>query len=266
MIGKLRSMHFLDEIVRVKREALDRRKSRAALGELRSRIGDAEPTRPFQRALRGEKQAYPRLIAEIKKASPSKGLIRENFNPVEIAQTYEDGGAVALSVLTEEHFFLGNPATLKAVRSKASLPLLKKDFIIDAMQVYEGRAWGADAILLIAALLEKSEARDYFELAKELSLDVLVEVHTEKELEKIVEWAPMIGINNRNLETFETNLETTFRICENVPEGRTVVSESGIASRKDVEALQEAGVDAILVGESLMASEKIAEKMKELIG
>lgn len=259
-------MRFLNEIVRMKREAVHGRKSRAYLGELRSRIEDAEATRPFRKALTGKNHALPRLIAEIKKASPSKGVIRENFNPVEIAQIYEDGGAAALSVLTEEHFFLGDPSTLKAVRSKVSLPLLKKDFIIDAIQIYEGRAWGADAILLIAALLEKSEARDYFDLARELSLDVLVEVHQEKELEKIIEWAPMIGINNRDLETFETNLDTTFHLLKEVPKGRTIVSESGIGSREDVEALKEAGIDAILVGESLMASEKIEEKMKELIG
>ncbi|HIE64595.1 MAG: indole-3-glycerol phosphate synthase TrpC [Nitrospira sp.] len=259
-------MRFLDEIVKVKREEVAGRLSRAALRELRSRIGDAEPTRPFQKALSAKDHGWPSLIAEIKKASPSKGIIRERFDPLEIAQIYEDGGAAALSILTEEHFFLGNPATLKAVRSKVSLPLLKKDFIIDAIQVYEGRAWGADAILLIAALLEKSEVKDYFDLARELTLDVLVEVHTEKELEMIVEWAPMIGINNRNLETFETNLETTFRLLKEVPEGRTLVSESGIASRKDIEALQEAGIDAILVGESLMASEDIGKKMKELIG
>jgi len=259
-------MHFLEEIVKVKREAVRSRKGRAYLGELRSRIRDAEPTRPFRKALSGKDRDVPALIAEIKKASPSKGVIREDFKPVEIAQIYEDGGASALSVLTEEHFFLGSPATLKAVRTKVSLPLLKKDFIIDAIQVYEGRAWGADAILLIAALLEKSEARDYYDLASELSLDVLVEVHTEKDLEKIVEWAPMVGINNRNLETFETQLETTYRLLKEVPAGRTIVSESGIASRKDVEALGEAGVDAILVGESLMASEDIGKKIKELIG
>ncbi len=259
-------MRFLDEIVRVKREAVHGRKSRAYLGELRSRIEDAEATRPFQKVLSGEKQACPRLIAEIKKASPSKGVIREDFNPVEIAQIYEDGGAAALSVLTEEHFFLGDPSTLKAVRSKVSLPLLKKDFIIDEIQIYEGRSWGADAILLIAALMEESELKDYFDLARALSLDVLVEVHQEKELEKVIEWAPMIGINNRDLETFETKLDTTFRLLKEVPKDRTIISESGITSRKDVEALHRAGVDAILVGESLMASEKIDEKVKELIG
>ena len=144
--------------------------------------------------------------------------------------------------------------------------MLQKDFIVDELQVYEGRAWGADAILLIVALLEKSQLKDYFDLASELSLAVLVEIHTEAELEKIVEWAPIIGINNRDLTTFETNLETTFRILSEIPPGRTVVSESGIHKREEVERLGEAGVDAILVGESLMVSERIGEKMKALIG
>ncbi|MFQ5779529.1 MAG: indole-3-glycerol phosphate synthase TrpC [Nitrospiria bacterium] len=259
-------MAFLEEILRVKREAVRSRKGRGYLQELRSRIADADPTRRFQKALSHRGGGSPRLIAEIKRASPSRGLIRETFEPVEIAQIYEEGGASALSILTEEHFFLGDPSTLQAVRSKVPLPLLQKDFIIDAIQIYEARSWGADAILLIAALLDKSEAKDYFDLAGDLSLDVLFEVHTEKEIEQIVEWAPLVGINNRDLKTFKTDLDTTFRLLKEIPEDRTVVSESGIRSRRDVEALFEAGVDAILVGESLMASERIEDKMKELLG
>jgi indole-3-glycerol phosphate synthase len=234
--------------------------------EVRSKIADAEPTRGFARALSVPQEGSPRLIAEIKKASPSKGVIREKFHPVEIAKTYEGGGASALSVLTEEHFFLGSPAYLNDVRSQVSLPLLQKDFILDEIQVYEARAWGADAILLIAAFLERRQAKDYFDLALELGLDVLLEIHTERELEGIIEWAPLIGINNRDLKTFVTDLKTTFRVLREIPEDRTVVSESGIRSRKEVEQLYEAGVDAILVGESLMASDRIEEKMKELLG
>ncbi|MCG3115203.1 MAG: indole-3-glycerol phosphate synthase TrpC [Candidatus Manganitrophus sp. SA1] len=264
------SMTFLDDILKVKRESVQRRKGRSALQELRSRIADAEPTRRFHKALRECQEGAPRLIAEIKKASPSKGIIREKFQPVEIARIYEGEGAAAVSVLTEEHFFLGKPSYLKEVRSAIALPLLKKDFILDEFQVYEARAWGADALLLIAALLERQQAIDYFHLARELSLDTLVEVHDEKELEQVVDWAPVIGINNRDLRTFKTDVETTFRLLREIPSSvrkdRIVISESGIHSRKEVERLWDAGVEAMLVGETFMAEEKIADKMKELLG
>lgn len=263
-------MTFLDDILKVKREAVWRRKGRSALQDLRSRIADAEPTRRFQKALRERQEGAPRLIAEIKKASPSKGIIREKFQPVEIARIYEGEGAAAVSVLTEEHFFLGKPSYLKEVRSAISLPLLKKDFILDEFQVYEARAWGADALLLIAALLERQQAIDYFHLARDLSLDTLVEVHDEKELEQVVDWAPVIGINNRDLRTFKTDLETTFRLLREIPSSvrkdRVIISESGIHSRKEVERLYDAGIDAMLIGETFMAAEKIGEKMKELLG
>lgn len=259
-------MTVLDDILSVKRESLRSKQGKRYLQEIRSKIADAEPTRGFARTLSVRREGSPRLIAEIKKASPSKGIIREKFYPVEIAKTYEGGGASALSVLTEEHFFLGSPLYLNDVRRQVSLPLLQKDFILDEIQVYEARAWGADAILLIAAFLERRQAKDYFDLARELGLDVLVEIHTERELEGIIEWAPLIGINNRDLKTFVTDLKTTFRVLREIPDDRTVVSESGIHSRKEVEQLHEAGVDAILVGESLMASDRIEEKMKELLG
>lgn len=263
-------MTFLDDIVKIKREEVARRKGRRGLQELRARIADADPARGFQKALRQKQEGAPRLIAEIKKASPSKGVIRERFHPAEIAEVYEGEGAAAVSVLTEPHFFKGDPAFLKEVRSAVSLPLLKKDFILDEFQVYEARAWGADALLLIAALLERRQAIDYFHLARELSLDTLVEVHTEKELEQVIDWAPVIGINNRDLGTFKTDLETTFRLLRLIPaalrKDRIVVSESAIHSRKEVERLDDAGVDAMLIGETLMASEKTADKMRELLG
>lgn len=259
-------MTVLDDILSVKRESLRSKQGKRYLQEVRSKIADAEPTRGFARALSVPQEGSPRLIAEIKKASPSKGVIREKFHPVEIAKTYEGGGAAALSVLTEEHFFLGSPLYLGDVRRGVSLPLLQKDFILDEIQVYEARAWGADAILLIAAFLERRQTKDYFDLARELGLDVLLEIHTERELEGIIEWAPLIGINNRDLKTFVTDLKTTFRVLREIPDDRTVVSESGIHSRKEVEQLHEAGIDAILVGESLMASDRIEEKMKELLG
>lgn len=259
-------MSILQKIASEKRESVQGRKGRSYLKKIRSTIADADDTRPFRDALIRLDEGTPKLIAEVKKASPSKGIIREDFDPIEIAQVYEEGGASALSVLTEEHYFLGSPDYLESVRQKVRLPLLQKDFIVDELQVYEGRAWGADAILLIVALLEKTQLKDYFDLASELSLAVLVEIHTEAELEKVLEWAPIIGINNRDLETFETNLETTFRLLSEIPHERTVVSESGIHMREEVERLGAAGVDAILVGESLMASERIGEKMKALIG
>lgn len=259
-------MNILTQIATDKRAAVKTRKSRSYFQKIRSQISDADATRSFAKAIVSKKNQMPCLIAEVKKASPSKGIIREDFNPLEIAQIYEDGGASALSILTEEQYFLGHPDYLQAIRKKVTLPLLQKDFILDELQVYEARAWGADAILLITALLEKGQIKDYFDLASELSLAVLVEVHTEAELEKIIEWAPIIGINNRDLTSFKTDLQTTLRLLKTIPSDRTIVSESGIHKREEVENLAEAGVDAILVGESLMASERIDEKIKDLIG
>ncbi|NOY84618.1 MAG: indole-3-glycerol phosphate synthase TrpC [Nitrospirae bacterium] len=257
-------MNLLDQVVAQKREDIQSRKGRDYLRETRARASDAGQTRGFTAALAQKIGNFPNLIAEVKKASPSKGVIREDFHPLEIAQIYEAGGAAALSVLTEEHYFLGRPIYLSEIRAKVALPLLQKDFILDELQVYEARAWGADAILLIVALLAPSQIRDYFDLAKELSLDVLVEVHTEAELEKVIEWAPLIGINNRDLNTFETKLETTFRLRKTIPSDRTIVSESGIRTRGELEILAEANVDAVLIGETLMASKDISAKMKEL--
>lgn len=259
-------MNILTQIASDKRSSVKTRKSRSYLQEVRRKMADADATRPFAKAITAERGQIPRLIAEVKKASPSKGIIRKDFHPLEIAQIYEDGGASALSVLTEEQYFLGHPDYLEAIRKKVKLPLLQKDFILDELQVYEARAWGADAILLITALLDAGQIKDYFDLASELSLAVLVEVHTEKELEQIIEWAPIIGINNRDLKTFKTDIETTLRLLNNIPSDRIIVSESGIHARKAVDRLGEAGIDAILVGESLMASERIDEKMKMLIG
>ncbi len=259
-------MSVLDQIVSEKRLAVQGRKGRAYLQKLRSEISDAEETRRFEKALTRQESRFPHLIAEVKKASPSKGIIRKDFHPVSIAKIYENGGATAISVLTEDRYFLGDPSYLHRIREKVALPLLQKDFILDELQVYEARAWGADAILLITALLETSQIKDYFDLARELTLDVLVEVHTERELEKIISWAPVIGINNRDLNTFKTNLETTFRLLSEIPAERTVVSESGIRSRDEMERLGDAGISAVLIGETLMASEHIEDKIKVLLG
>ncbi len=258
-------MALLDEIARVTREKVAQKKGAAALSRLRSKITDRAPTRGFLAALSSEGGGL-RLIAEIKKASPSKGMLRASFDPVEIAKIYEKGGASALSVLTEERYFLGALSSLDAVSSSVSLPILQKDFILDEFQLYEARALGADAVLLIVALLGLSQLSDYYHLARELSLDVLVEVHDEAELEKVIAWAPLIGVNNRNLRDFCTDLATTFRLIKTIPDDRTVVSESGIHSREQMAQLQACGVDAVLVGESLMRSEKIEEKIKALLG
>jgi len=259
---------LLDQIVAHKKEEVRARGGILRRRELRARIADTPPPRGFSAALSSGAQTTPRLIAEIKKASPSAGVIRADFDPVQIAQIYADRGASALSVLTESHFFLGHPDHLAAVRAKVSLPILQKDFVVDDLQIDEARALGADACLLIAALLAPQQMRDYFHQARALSLDVLVEVHDERELESVAEWAPLVGINNRDLATFTTDLSTTFRLLSLLPPAlrkeRLVVSESGIRSRADIERLQEVGVDAVLIGESFMAAGDIAGKMTEL--
>ncbi len=261
-------MTHLETVLEAKREAISSKKGVQVLKEFKSRIADREMTRAFQKAI--TKGNALRLIAEIKKASPSKGILREKFDPVEIATVYEGEGASALSVLTEENFFLGKLSYLDEVRSAVALPILQKDFILHENQIYEARAYGADAILLIAALLTRQQATDYFQLATGLNLTVLVEVHTQVELESVLSFATIIGINNRDLTTFKTDIQTTARIMRGIPsgarKGKTFVSESGIALRADVEFLNETGVDALLIGETFMVSESIPKKMKALFG
>ncbi|HHT9130844.1 MAG TPA: indole-3-glycerol phosphate synthase TrpC, partial [Candidatus Brocadiaceae bacterium] len=207
------------------------------------------------------------IIAEIKKASPSLGVIRTDFNHVEIARLYESSGAAAISVLTDEKFFQGKLSYLTDVKKSVSLPILRKDFIIDPYQIYEARSAGADAILLIAALLSKEEIQRFLELARELGMDCLVEVHSELELEKVLQTsANIIGINNRDLATFKIDLETTLLLKPMIPSGKIVVSESGIKSREDIVKLIKKGVDAVLVGETLMKSTNISTKLHELLG
>ena len=263
-------MTLLDEVLEAKRQVLSSKKGVRVLKELKSRIADREMTRPFCEAITKSLKSSPKLIAEIKKASPSQGILREKFDPVEIATLYEGEGADALSILTEENFFMGKLSYLDDVRSAVSLPILQKDFILDENQIYEARAYGADAILLIAFLLTRQQARDYAELATHLNLSVLVEVHTQAECESVLDWAPIIGINNRDLTTFKTDIQTTARLMREIPsdvrKGKIWVSESGIKLRSDVELLNEAGADALLIGETFMLSESIPEKMKVLFG
>ena len=207
------------------------------------------------------------IISEVKKASPSKGLIREDFNPVEIAEVYETHGASALSVLTDEKFFQGSVTYLEQIANTVKLPILRKDFTIDPYQIYEARAIGASAILLIVSILTPEELADYLDLSRQLDLDALVEVHTEEELAVALDvGAEIVGINNRNLKTFEVTLETTFSFIDRMPDDILKVSESGIYTRDDVVKLRDAGADAVLVGESLMREADMGSKLRELVG
>ncbi|HLG42919.1 MAG TPA: indole-3-glycerol phosphate synthase TrpC [Planctomycetota bacterium] len=258
-------MTFLDDILASTREAVRASRLNRPSADLKRRIRDREKPRPFAAAL--SEGSGPRLIAELKQASPSQGILRTRFDPVEIARIYEDEGAAALSVLTEERFFRGSLDNLERVRAAVKRPLLRKDFIIDEYQVYESRAFDADAVLLIAAILDDSRLKDFRMLAADLGMDSLVEVHTEAETERALRaGAGLVGINNRDLATFKTDLETTFRLIRGVPEDWIVVSESGIARRADVERLKEAGVDAVLIGETFMKSPDIRGKIRELFG
>ena len=248
---------ILKQILARKREEIADRKARVPLAELRARNADAPPTRGFAAALQqrtGAGQAA--VIAEIKKASPSKGLIRADFDPAAIARSYEAGGATCLSVLTDVDFFQGSDAYLRAARDACSLPVLRKDFTVDVYQVHEARAIGADAILLIAAALDNAVLVNLHALAIECGLDVLVEVHNPVDLQRALMLTnpprTLIGVNNRDLRTFETTIETTLSLKEAVPRDRLMVTESGIATRDDVARLRAAGVDAFLVGETFM--------------
>ena len=247
-------MDILKTILSRKTEEIAERSRRVSLQVLRERAATAESIRNFAGALRAKLSAgLPAVIAEIKKASPSKGLLREDFDPPAIARSYERHGAACLSVLTDADFFQGCEAYLQQARAACGLPVLRKDFIIDPYQVYEARAIGADCILLIVAALDDASMRELAQLATALHMDVLVEVHDADELQRaLLLDTPLIGINNRNLRTFETRLETTFALLEQIPAGRIVVTESGIHSRDDVALMRSKGVQAFLVGEAFM--------------
>ena len=230
--------------------------ARVALTELVAQIGDLPPTRGFAAALQSTiSEGRAAVIAEVKKASPSQGVIRADFDPAAIARSYETGGASCLSVLTDADFFQGSEAFLQQARAACALPVLRKDFTIDLYQVYEARAIGADAILLIVAALDDSELVEMALIAADLDLDLFVEVHDVAELERALEIpALLIGVNNRNLRTFEVSLETTLRLRDQFPSDRLLVAESGIRARTDVDRLRGAGVNAFLVGEAFMRS------------
>ncbi|MCS7208333.1 MAG: indole-3-glycerol phosphate synthase TrpC [Fimbriimonadales bacterium] len=254
---------ILQRILETKREEIASRKRVAPVVELKARLADVPPPRGFHRALRNSPNPIA-LIAEIKRASPSKGVIRADFDPMAIAERYCEAGADALSILTDEPYFHGKPEYLHLARERVPLPALRKDFLIEEYQVYESRALEADAILLIvAALPDRRQLHDLRALAESLGMDALVEVHDEWELETALEsGATLIGINNRDLRTFEVSLETTFRLLRYFPDEITRVSESGIETAEQVQRLHAAGVHALLVGETLMRTDDPAAMVR----
>ena len=258
----------LQRILAVKREEVAEAKRAIPAQEIEARARAAAPARDFVGAIRARRAAgQPAVIAEIKRASPSKGLLRENFDPAAIARSYAAGGAACLSVLTDRQFFQGSPDHLIAARTACALPVLRKDFMLEPYQVYEARALGADCILLIAAALGPDAMRTLEEVAHGLGMAVLVEIHDATELDAALTLrTPLLGVNNRNLRSFETRIETTLELLSRVPSERIVVTESGILVRPDVERLAGAGVGAFLVGEAFMRAEDPGGALRELFG
>ncbi len=260
-------MSILNTILNSKKEELKGVKSNTPLSELKNKIKDSSPGRSFKKAITRSPDTHLKLIAELKKASPSKGLIRENFNLSEIVSIYDKKDVAAISVLTEESFFSGKLSYLNNARKRTEKPLLRKDFIFDEYQIYESKANNADAVLLIVSALEKSQLSDLYELSKELSLDCLVEIHNCKELDTALYCGvEIIGINNRDLKTLNISLNITHALLKDIPDDRIVISESGISTREDVEMLNATRTDAILVGTTIMKSDDIGTKIDELMG
>ncbi len=255
---------ILDEIIATNRKLLDKRKEARPPAELESICSNRKPP---QDAIAALSQPGISLIAEIKRASPSRGPLAPDLNAASLAKTYETGGAAAISVLTETEYFKGSIADLEAVRGAVGLPILRKDFIFDSYQVWEARAIGADIVLLIAAALPAEAMARLYQLVNELGMTPLIEVHNREELERVLALGPpVIGINNRNLADFSVSLQTTLELGSSIPKDKILVSESGIHTREDVEILETAGVNAILVGEVLVKSSDPAAKIRELLG
>ncbi|MGH8664439.1 MAG: indole-3-glycerol phosphate synthase TrpC [Burkholderiales bacterium] len=257
---------ILERILEVKAQEIAAAAAALPLPEIRSRAASATPVRDFAGAMRARLRAgQPAVVAEIKKASPSRGLLRDPFVPAQIAASYQRHGAACLSVLTDRSFFQGSADDLVAARAACTLPVLRKDFVVDPYQVYEARAWGADCILLIVAALEPEKMRELEQLAHGLGMSVLVEVHDAAELDAALALdTPLVGINNRDLRTFVTRLETTYSLLDRIPAGRIAVTESGILGQADVVAMRSRGVHAFLVGEAFMRSPDPGEALSRL--
>ena len=259
---------ILDKIVAVKREEIAAAKKKVPLEAMRADAESRVLTRGFEDALRRKIAAgRAAVIAEVKKASPSKGVLRPDFIPADIAQSYAEHGAACLSVLTDRQFFQGQPDYLKQARASCDLPVLRKDFLVDPYQVYESRAMGADCILLIAACLDDAQMAELESIARSLDMAVLVEVHDGAELQRALKLrTPLVGINNRNLRTFEVSLDTTLGLLAEVPKDKLLVTESGILTAADVRRMREAGVHAFLVGEAFMRADEPGEALAALFG
>lgn len=256
---------ILKEIVEKKKERLLLARHQLSEEDLKAKVGGLAPTRPFIESINKPRQIS--LIAEIKKASPSLGIIRQNFNPQEIAKIYQDVGVQAISVLTEEDYFLGSLSYINEIKSLTNLPILRKDFILEPYQVYESRFFGADAILLIEDLLTREKLSELMQLADNLGLDCLVEAHTEKALKKVLNLkVELIGINNRDLHTLEVDFKTTEKLFPLIPKDKIVVVESGIKSYQDVLFLKILGVSAVLIGQIFMEAEDLKKKVEEVMG
>jgi indole-3-glycerol phosphate synthase len=263
-VQKMEFMDILGKIVSYKKEKVAEKKGKIPLGKLKDRIIKLPPARDFKRAI--SLPGKINLICEIKRASPSSGLIcRREFHPKKIAQTYEKNGAGAISVLTEDKYFQGDILHLFSVKQSVNIPILRKDFIIDEYQLYESRAFGADAVLLIAFLLDGKQIGEFINISKNLGMETLLEVHCEEDLEKVLSTpAEIIGINNRNLKDFTVDLNVTKDLRKKIPQEKIVVSESGIKTRDDVLLLKNTGINAILIGQILLESEDIGKKLEEL--
>lgn len=257
---------ILNKIIATKKTEMVAAKSAETLAEVRAKAYDQAPARPFLEAIHHKhQQGKAAIIAEVKKASPSKGLIRPDFSPADIAHAYQQGGAACMSVLTDVSYFKGSLEYLNIARNACSLPVLRKDFIIDIYQVYQSRAHNADAILLIAAALSRTQLNEYEAIAHELGMTVLLEIHLEDELEKCISMStPLWGVNNRNLRTFEVDLQQTIKLLPAL-NGKTVVTESGIFTTDDIHMMQQHQVNTFLIGESLMRKQNIAEELSLLV-